>query len=225
MNTVFIEGRATHGSAPTGEVLALIRDLLQKLILFPVLRSFSPEFKILGLEKLERLAGPCVFVANHSSHADTAIILYALPERLRSGLAIAAAADYFYKNSFVAALVTLVLNTFPFVRSNPKQGLKKAREVLCNGNSLLIYPEGTRKQPREHVCFKTGFAALACQLSLPVVPIRIEGSYEMLPKGVWLPRRSSIRISFAEPVYPVGQSRNELAHLVESRVDELLAAA
>ena len=203
----------------------IIRPALQELLLFPVLRHYAGRIEICGLENLAGLKGSAVFVANHSSHADTAIILRALPLRFKQNLAIAAAADYFYKNKAVGAVVTAVLNTFPFERNHPRQAIKTARECLKHGDSLLIYPEGHRAQPDEEVCFKNGFASLACQFGLPVVPISIEGSYELLPKGAKWPQRSKIRICFGQPIYPAGKNKNEIAVLAQNKVIQQLKHA
>lgn len=202
-----------------------LRQCLQNYILFPFLKHYCRDFKVIGLHNLEPLQGPCLFVSNHASHADTAIILCALPPRHKSMLAVAAAADYFYKNKLIAALVTLVLNTFPFERSHPRRGFLRGKQVLQSGQSLLIFPEGTRAKPSDHLSFKRGFAALACNLGLPVVPICIEGSYNMLPKGAKWPRQASVQIIFGQAIYPAGQSSTELAQLAENRVHGLSPAA
>src|SRR5262249_20316944 len=144
--------------------------------------------------------------------------------RQKTKLAIAAAADYFYRNKFVGAFVSAMLNTFPFDRQHPRQGLVYGKEILRSGKSLLIFPEGTRAKPADHLNFKRGFAALACQLGLPVVPIHIDGSYEMMPKGTHFPRRASIHISFGKPLIPSGRNSSELAMLAQSSVENLAAA-
>lgn len=202
-----------------------MRWLLQQVLLFPVLRFYSKSFTICGLKNLESIDGPCVYVANHSSHADTGIILLALPEARRTELSIAAAADYFYRKKWIGAFFTLLLNTFAFDRKQPLMGFRKSREILRKGSSLLIFPEGTRTDPLAHHHFKPGFALLARQLGVPVVPIGIEGGYEMLPKGTSWPRKARVRISFGEPIYPAGQSVEELAQTLEKRVRALAEVA
>lgn len=206
-------------------LIDIFRPALQEMFLFPVLRFYASKFRIEGLNKLAGIKGPVVFVANHSSHADTAIILMALPLRLKRNLVVAAAADYFYTNKLVGSVVSLLMNTFAFERKNPRKGMRKAKECLKQGNSLLIYPEGHRATPDEQICFKRGFASLACQFKLPVVPIAIEGSHQMLPKGKNWPQEAAIRISFGEPIYPCGQDSNELAHIAEEKVVALKRAA
>jgi len=217
-------GRRLDQHAPK-RITLLLRSLLQNVLLFPFLKNHCKSFQVSGLENLEDLQGPCVFVANHSSHADVAIILLALPPRLRARLAIAAAADYFYEKKKLGAVVTLLLNTFPFDRSHPRQGLQQGKQVLQTGQSLLIFPEGTRTKPECKASFKRGFAALACQMKVPIVPIYICGSHEMLPKGSKWPQKAAVHISFGEPVMPEGQSSLEIAHIVETKVEQLAFVA
>lgn len=203
----------------------ILRAFLQNFLLFPFLRANCQSFEVQGIDKIERLNGPCVFVANHSSHADTAIILAALPSKLRSRLAIAAAADYFYRSAFSGKFFHLLLNTFAFDRHSARSAFRKARSVLDEGYSLLIYPEGTRTAPFQRHEFKRGFAMLACESGLPVVPIYIQGSYEMLPKGACWPHPAHVTIVFGDPVYPEGRDCADLSSIVESRVNELAGAA
>jgi 1-acyl-sn-glycerol-3-phosphate acyltransferase len=207
------------------QLTLLIRGILQSCLLFPFLKQHCISFEISGLENLESLNGPSVFVANHSSHADVAIILCALPLRLRMRLAIAAAADYFYEKKKLGAVVTLLLNTFPFERCHPRQGLQQGKHVLQTGQSLLIFPEGTRTNPECRAGFKRGFAALACQMKVPIVPIYICGSHEMLPKGSSWPRKAAVHISFGEALMPEGKSSAEIAHIIEAKVKQLAFVA
>lgn len=221
-----IKENVAHFKQDTFKLIAdKLRPALQSLVLFPVFKHFSQSIEIEGIENLQSIEGPVVFVANHSSHADTAAILYALPGEHRRRLCIAAAADYFYKSRVVGFIVNLLMNTFPFERNNPRKGLQLAKAVLRNGQSLLIYPEGTRSISGNCITFKRGFACLSCQLGIPVVPIRVEGSREMLPKGTFWPRKARIRVAFAEPIFPKGHKSDELAHLAEESVRLLAHAA
>ncbi|MBX9687314.1 MAG: 1-acyl-sn-glycerol-3-phosphate acyltransferase [Candidatus Obscuribacterales bacterium] len=209
-----------------GRLISGLRFILQRAFLFPYLGCFLEDFELIGLENLDLLEGSaCVFAANHASHADTAVILYALPQQIRSKLAIAAAADYFYKSKLRGAFFTLLLNTFAFDREKPKHGLLQGREVLNKGFSLLIYPEGSRRAPSEQKGFKRGFAALACRMSLPVVPVHLEGTYEMLPKGACWPRAARVKVVFGKPVYSQGINSHELALKVERNLRALVPAA
>mgnify|MGYP003386321304 CR=1 FL=1 len=203
--------------------MSYVQIALQHVFLYPVLEKYMRSFELVGIENLDALSGPAIFVSNHTSHADTAVILYALPNRCKENLVIAAAQDYFYKNRIVGSVVSSVLNTFPFDRNNIRKGFSAARKLLREGNSLLIYPEGSRAQQAKG--FKRGFALLAAEQGLPIVPIYISGTNEMLPKGALFPRRQSVRIEIGQPVYPSNLSNKALAHLVEERVGEMEATS
>ena len=92
-----------------------IREMFQSVVLEPTM-DFYIRRRATGREKLSGLRGPVILVANHRSHIDTPVILAALPRRIRKRTAVAAAADYFYKNRFVGVLVSLLFNTVPMDR-------------------------------------------------------------------------------------------------------------
>ena len=83
---------------------------------------------------------------------------------------------------------------------NPLEGLRIAAAILQAGYPLLIFPEGTRSVTGKLQPFKPGLGLLAIETGVPVVPTLIEGTFEALPKGRLLPRRSKIKVTFGEPV-------------------------
>jgi len=123
-----------------------IREMFQSVVLEPTM-DFYIRRRATGREKLSGLRGPVILVANHRSHIDTPVILAALPRRIRKRTAVAAAADYFYKNRLVAAAVSLVFNTVPIERRGGgmgKNGGGHLDKLLDQGWNLLLFPEGTR---------------------------------------------------------------------------------
>ena len=124
-----------------------VRERFMQFLLNPVMNFYSTRFAT-GKDKLGALKGPVILVANHASHLDTPVILSALPRKLRKHTAVVAAADYFYRNSFVASLVSLIFNTVPIDRRTA--AATRARtpshldKLLNEGWNLLLYPEGTR---------------------------------------------------------------------------------
>ena len=139
-----------------------------------------------GREKLAQLKGPVILVANHASHMDTPVILAALPRRLRKRTAVAAAADYFYRNKLVASVVSLLFNTVPIERKGGG-GLAKdgshLDKLLDQGWSLLLYPEGTRSRSGGTGRVRRGAAVLAANHKLSIIPIRVTGTAEAMPPG------------------------------------------
>ncbi len=156
-----------------------------------------------------------ILVANHASHIDTPVILAALPRRFRKRTAVAAAADYFYRNRLVAALVSLVFNTVPLDRDGGgagKQATAHLDKLLDQGWNLLLYPEGTRSRSGGLGRVRRGAAVLAERHKLPVIPIRVSGTSEVMPPGRFWPKRlhgkvmskrHNVDICFGDPITPI----------------------
>jgi 1-acyl-sn-glycerol-3-phosphate acyltransferase len=88
------------------------RRAIQAAVLTPTLRALTaPDIR--GLDRLEALSGPVIFVANHHSHLDTGLLLSSLPYRFRKRAIVAAAADYFFDKRVKATVSALVLNAVP----------------------------------------------------------------------------------------------------------------
>lgn len=191
-----------------------VRENFMRLVMNPLLDHYAAR-RAAGWEKLAALKEPVIMVANHASHMDTPVILSALPRRLRKRTAVAAAADYFYKNKLIASLVSLLFNTVPIERKGggmAKDG-SHLDELLDEGWNLLLYPEGTRKSGDGRV--RRGAAVLAANHNLAIVPIRVTGTAEAMPPGQFWPRRlrgrlltrrHRIEVTFGEPIPPLGDT-------------------
>lgn len=179
------------------------RDLLQRLVPLPLVRTVASPLDVRGLDWLRDIDGPAVFAPNHASHLDAPLVVAALPPALRRSLAIAAAEDYFYRCHALGATLSLLLGTFPFNRlGNPTRSLDVAEAALRGGTSILIFPEGTRSSDGTVGTFQRGAARLAARTGVPLVPVWIEGSRQSWPRERRLPRRGPATITFGEPMYP-----------------------
>jgi 1-acyl-sn-glycerol-3-phosphate acyltransferase len=194
----------------------LARENFLRFVLGPTM-DFYARRRATGREKLAAIKGPVILVANHASHMDTPVILSALPRRLRKRTAVAAAADYFYKNRVVASLVALIFNTVPIERRGGGLGKDGGHldKLLDQGWNLLLYPEGTRSRGGGPGRVRRGAAVLAAAHNLSIVPIRVTGTGETMPPGrLWpkrlhgklLPKRHRIEVSFGEPIRPSGDA-------------------
>jgi 1-acyl-sn-glycerol-3-phosphate acyltransferase len=189
------------------------RENFLRFVLRPAMDYYTAR-RATGKERLAGLKGPVILVANHASHMDTPVILAALPRRLRKRTAVAAAADYFYKNRLVAAAVSLIFNTVPIERKGGglgKNGGGHLDTLLDQGWNLLLYPEGTRSRSGGPGRVRRGAAVLAAAHNLSIVPIRVTGTREAMPPGrLWpkrlhgnlMSRRHRIEVSFGEPIRP-----------------------
>ncbi|MBN9389263.1 MAG: AMP-binding protein [Chloroflexi bacterium] len=157
--------------------------------------------RVEGRENLGGLKGPAIFVATHTSHLDSPTILEALPGKVRRRIAIAAAADYFFSKKWLGFITSLVFNAFPFSRGGSvRPSLLHSAWLIEHGWSILIYPEGTRTTSGKVGSFKPGIGLLAVEMGVPVVPVNVEGLFEILPKGKTLPRPGAASARIGPPV-------------------------
>ena len=126
--------------------------------------------------------GPCVIVANHSSHADTAALIAALPARRQP--AVAAAADYWFRGGVRPAICRALCAAFPVRRSGGGSAdLAAAARLLAAGHDVIVFPEGTRSRDGQTGDFHRGAARLAAAAGAPLVPAGISGTRTLLPPG------------------------------------------
>lgn len=201
----------------------MAREIAQKGGLEPVFRS-SVRTDVQGLDVLDRIDGPVIFAANHASHLDTPLVLLSLPAEWRRRTAVAAAADYFFDTWWRAVGSSVLFNTFPIDRRGGTMSATPG-EVLADGWSLLIFPEGTRSKDGWIHNFRMGAAFLAHEHGVPVVPVAHRGTFAAMPRGrSWpAPGRRQLTIRFGEPLSPTpGESVREFAPRIKDAVAALL---
>jgi 1-acyl-sn-glycerol-3-phosphate acyltransferase len=198
-----------------------VRSVVQRGVLVPVLRFIAP-FTVIGKRNLVQLKGPAVFVANHQSHFDAPVCLAALGPRVRRRLVIAAAADYFYSSAVKGAAASLALGTVPFMRTGggSRESLAMLKDLVGKGWSVLIFPSGTRGTGASG--FKKGFAYIAVDAQVPVVPLYLHGLDRIMPKGSFVPLPGGVAVGIGPPI-PPGDDYNELVRKAEAGVAEAQA--
>ena len=200
-----------------------LREVVQTAGLDPLLRSeVSPQ--VSGLDVLGAVEPPVLFVANHSSHLDTPLLLCSLPAKWRRRTAVAAAADYFFDTWWRASGSAIVFNTFPIERRGGSLSSTPG-DLLREGWNVVVYPEGTRSPDGWVGRFRLGAAWLAAEHGVPVVPVAIRGSYAAMPRGRgWpMPGRPPVAVRFGPPIRPAeGESPRELAPRIRAAVAALL---
>ena len=203
-------------------ITAYVHEAFRQLTLFPALHLFAP-LHVEGIDNLQA-AGPYIFAANHASHLDAPVVLAALPLRLRVRVRVAAAADYFFTHWWKSILVRSLINAFPFERKGPacSGSLEYAAQLLKEGKSVLLFPEGTRSKDGSMQLFRTGVARLAVAGTARVVPVWIEGTHAALPKGACWPHRQKITVHFGKPLSSApGDDVFEVVAEIERRVRAL----
>ncbi|ADB51569.1 lysophospholipid acyltransferase family protein [Conexibacter woesei] len=207
------------------------RELIVCGLFNAIIRAYA-RTEVTGREQLRRLDGPAIFVANHCSHADTPVLLRALPRRLRRRTAVAAAADYFYTGRLLASAVSLAFCTVPLERRAGGRGIGStaALEPLIDARwSLVVFAEGTRSRDGRVGPLLAGAAALAVEHGLPLVPVHIAGTHAAMPAGRrWMTRpagrrlaRHALRVSFGGPLRVApGEDRFEVMERVRLFMEE-----
>ena len=163
---------------------------------------------------------PYVFMANHASSLDIWAVFVAIPRRIRL---IAK------KQLARIPLFGWVMwaGRFIFIdRQNSiaaRRSIEEAGERIRNGDSVLIFPEGTRTRDGSLGAFKKGGFHLAVRAGVPIVPVALKGTRELMPRGSYLLRRGTIRVIIGEPIATQGLSEAERTILSE-RVRGIVAA-
>jgi 1-acyl-sn-glycerol-3-phosphate acyltransferase len=156
-----------------------------------------------GIEHLPR-TGAFLLAANHSSHADTAVVYATMPPTLRRRVVAAAARDYFFNNGVRQVVSRVLFNTIPITREgvSSEDPLRHAVRALREGYGLLMFPEGTRSPNGEIGPFRSGIGRLIAQFpGLPVIPVAIIGTDRVLPKKATLPLPHPVQVRFGAPIY------------------------
>ena len=139
----------------------------------------TPE--VFGLDNLEGVRGPVMFISNHSSHLDASIILTTLPHVAREDRH-AAAKDYFFDVWWRSAFTALVYAGFPVERGAGRRRPPRPRSYPGRVEHHRV-PRGDAFDRRWLQRFRHGTSRLALDMKMPVVPIAIVGAYAAMPKG------------------------------------------
>lgn len=144
-----------------------------------------------------------IYFANHQSHADLVMIWAALPQELRSVTRAIAARDYWTKTPFKQWLTTEVFSVIYVSRDRTadEDPLEPLLAALANGDSIILFPEGTRGHAEEPQAFKAGLYNLASKFpSAVLVPAWINNVQHVLPKGEVVPVPVLCSVTFGAPI-------------------------
>ena len=145
-----------------------------------------------------------IYFANHQSHFDWVLIWAALPQDLRANTRPIAARDYWTGSRFKHWLTREVFNAV-YVdrqRTDDQDPLEPLVAALAHGDSLVIFPEGTRGQKDEPQAFKSGLFHLAEQFpQVPLIPAWIDNVQRVMPKGEVVPVPILCTVTFGAPLH------------------------
>ena len=199
----------------------VVRAAILESVMRPVMAVIASPARR-GLDRLDDVDGPVVFVANHHSHADTPLLLTSIPDPWRHRIMVGAAADYFFSNRVSGAVSALAIGAVPIERTKVgRKSADMARDLINDGWSMLLYPEGGRSPDGWGQEFRGGAAYLAIRCNVPVVPIHLQGTGRILRKGRTLPRPSRTTVTFGDPLTA---GRDENARSFAARLQAAVAA-
>src|SRR5205823_13586658 len=194
--------------------------------------------KIRGRENLRGVKGPLLVISNHIDDVDVGLIQTALPFRFRHKLATAAggealealripAAD---RNIFLRAFDrvqwffgVMLLNVFPLPRqAGFRDSFRFAGDSVDRGYSILVFPEGRHTTDGKMNQFRSGIGLLAKNLAIPVLPMRIDGLFELKHAGKRITRPHQITVKIGTPISFSSDSEPEsIAATLQKAVEHL----
>jgi 1-acyl-sn-glycerol-3-phosphate acyltransferase len=160
-----------------------------------------------------------IYFANHQSHFDWVLIWAALPKDLRRTTRPIAAKDYWTTSPFRHWLTREVFNAVYVsrTRTDDQDPLEPLVEALSKGDSLVIFPEGTRSNKGEPLPFKSGLYHLAEQFpQVQLIPAWIDNVQRVMPKGEVVPVPILCTVTFGAPLQ-LGAGEDKHAFLERAR--------
>lgn len=146
---------------------------------------------------------PLIFIANHASHLDSAIISASMRASLRRSSRIAAAHDHFFEGyaRIKGLFLQLFLPVFGFHRSRDIfENMRILQELFSCDHPLLLFPEGTRSRDGALSDFKAGIGLIVSHFGAQVQPIFLEGTHALWPPHALFPRPGKVKVHFHKPI-------------------------
>jgi long-chain acyl-CoA synthetase len=222
------------------ELVRLLRLAVYYALVWPATQILAHP-KIVGRAHLRNVRGPLLVICNHvTRRADVGLVLAALPHRFRNRLATAIGGEtlnsmrrppeeWLFARRWAYQLgywlVVALFNVFPLPRfSGFRESFRYAGESADRGYSVLVFPEGesTRSETGEMQHFHSGVGILAQNLRIPILPMRMDGVWQMRREHRRLARIDEITVRIGAPVnFPPDMSPDEIARTLESLVRNL----
>ncbi|MHB8655490.1 MAG: AMP-binding protein [Terriglobia bacterium] len=194
--------------------------------------------RVRGRENVRGVKGPVLIVSNHITSIDIGFILAALPAGLRHHLAVAMLGERLLPMRHPPAshgifsrwldmldygLVVALFNVFPLPqRSGFRESFAFAGESADRGYSVVVFPEGRRTDDGKIAPFRAGIGLLAKKLNLLVVPIRIDGLFELKQAGKRAARPGAVTVTIGAPItIDPSADPESIARDLENRVSSL----
>ena len=173
-------------------------------------------FKMIGRENIPA-NGPFILAANHESYLDGMFVMSAVPNKLIRHTYFVAKEKHVTRPATV--YLASKLNVIVLHMSNLKTSIQQLGEVLKRGESIIIFPEGTRTETGKLGEFKKTFAISSVELGVPVIPVTIDGAYEAMPKHQKVPSCGNVSVTIHKPILPAGLDYDQLCDSTKNAVE------
>ncbi len=182
-----------------GSALSLFKFVCLRLVYYLLFRTFL-RLKTNGLEHLPK-NGPFLICPNHLSYIDPFVVFSTLPYRSFSKVFFVGYSQFF--SGWLMKLLAKLANIIPV---DPDAHLLRAMKAgaygLRKGYILCIFPEGGRSFDGSLQEFKKGAAILANEMAVPMVPVAIQGTYEVWPRDSWRIRPHKVKVTYGKTITP-----------------------
>lgn len=213
---------------PIFTISKIVRVIIQNISFYTVGRFFT-KTKYHGLENIKNITSPVIFASNHQSSWEGPCII----QKINTKVAVAASSDVVYgigvkgilniiKKKMIGFYCSIAYNTYPL---GPEIGIGTSMdftgEMIDRGYSILIFPEGARTLDGEIHEFMSGIGYMVANMKLPVVPIKVDGFFHILPAGKSIPRFGPSSIKFGKPIYFKNETYLEATKVIEEEIKKL----
>ena len=184
-----------------------------------IMRMAGVTVAVTGGQQLAKGA-PYIFAANHLSQFD----IFALQGYLDQDFRWMAKKELFEIPLF--GLAMNMVGYIPVDRSHGRQALKSLNEAakrIAAGTSVIVFPEGTRSKDGKIQPFKSGAMVLALKAGVPIVPVAISGTFQVMPKGKLLPQPGYVSITIGSPVETKNLQTSDKQELAQKIYHEVVA--
>lgn len=184
--------------------------------IFTTISRYIYDFHVYGLKNID-YGENYIFCPNHECHFDGMWVAGFLNDDIQRNIC-SIAADYLFKNKIYRFGVR-AMGGIPTDRTgNPAPAMKKALECLYAGRSLIIHPEGTRTSNGTLGTFRNGAAKLSINSGVKIIPVCINGAFEIFPRTSTFPalfdfrnmHRYPVQIRFGKPINPENRSQEQI---------------